>query len=209
MKAIILAGGYGKRLLPLTKTIPKPLIKINGQSVIKYNINLLKAHKFQPHTIIVSLLYKQDKFYSSLKSTGVVFDIQDKDLGTAGAIAHAKMYFKDPVPFVVLNGDTVTNINLFRMAYKHFAHGKLATVFSQKDAVNSGGTYVFSPQVLRLIPEHEATSIHKDLIPFLQKNDQVEVFNPPDTFYFDIGTPNKLARAKKYFEKNEKFTPMS
>ena len=78
---------------------------------------------------------------------------------------------------------------------------KQVTIFSQKDAINSGGVYLFNTKILGLIPSRIAYSLHKDFIPKLEESDMVQTYNPPSTYYFDIGTPSKLKKAKEYFER--------
>ena len=176
-------------------------MEVNGLPVINYCIELLKANRILPQNIIISLLHQADKFVSGVKEPSITYDIQDRDYGTAGAVSHALRYLNQPLT-LVLNGDTITNLNILMMITKHLdALSKMVTIFSQKDAIHSGGVYLFNTKILGLIPSRISYSLHKDFIPRLVESNMVQIYNPPSTYYFDIGTPAKLKKAKEYFEK--------
>jgi len=120
MKAMILSGGRGKRLRPVTDTIPKPLIKINGKPLIEWKINYLK--KFGIKDIIICSGYKGKKIENYIKKKknfgcNIEYSVETSPLGTGGAIKKA---IKNVVgdSFIVLNGDIITNINLKKMMIK-------------------------------------------------------------------------------------------
>ncbi len=120
MKAIILAGGRGKRLRPITDKIPKPLIPINGKPLIERTIKYLK--KYGITEIIISSGYKSDlieKFLKNKKNFGceLIFSNEKTPLGTGGAIKKALKHV-DEESFLVLNGDIVTNIDLKKILRK-------------------------------------------------------------------------------------------
>ncbi|MDP6303202.1 MAG: nucleotidyltransferase family protein [Candidatus Nitrosopelagicus sp.] len=120
MKAIILAGGRGKRLRPITDKIPKPLIPINGKPLIERTIKYLK--KYGITEIIISSGYKSDlieKFLKNKKNFGceIIFSNEKTPLGTGGAIKKALKHV-DGESFLVLNGDIVTNIDLKKILKK-------------------------------------------------------------------------------------------
>ncbi len=106
MKAIILAGGRGKRLRPITDKIPKPLIPINNKPLIERTIKYLKRYGITE--IIISSGYKSnliEKFLKKKKNFGcnIIFSIEKTPLGTGGAVKKA-LTFVDEESFVVLNG---------------------------------------------------------------------------------------------------------
>jgi len=120
MKAIILAGGRGKRLRPITDKIPKPLIPINNKPLIERTIKYLK--KYGITEIIISSGYKSsliEKFLKNKKNFGceIIFSNEKTPLGTGGAIKKALKYV-DEESFLVLNGDIVTNIDLKKILKK-------------------------------------------------------------------------------------------
>ena len=119
MKAIILAGGRGKRLRPITDYVPKPLIPINNMPIIEWQIKYLKKHGISE--VIICSGYKSEmiKNYLANKKLGVkiIFSIESKPLGTGGAIKKAAKKIKDN-SFIVINGDIITNIDLKKLIGK-------------------------------------------------------------------------------------------
>ena len=116
MKAIILAGGFGKRLKPITDYVPKPLVPIKNIPIIDWQIKYLK--KFGVDEVIVSTGYKKDMIENYLKSKehniNIKYSHEKSPLGTGGAIKKAGNLVKDDT-FFVMNGDIITNIDLNKM----------------------------------------------------------------------------------------------
>ena len=116
MKAIILAGGFGKRLKPITDYVPKPLVPIKNIPIIDWQIKYLK--KFGVDEVIISTGYKKDMIENYLKSKdhniNIKYSHEKSPLGTGGAIKKAGNLIKDDV-FFVMNGDIITNIDLNKM----------------------------------------------------------------------------------------------
>ena len=119
MKAIILAGGRGKRLKPVTDYVPKPLVPIKNIPIIEWQIKYLK--KFGIKEVIICTGYKADMIesYLNVKKLGIKikFSIEKSPLGTGGAIKKAGKMIKEK-SFFVINGDTITNIDLRKLASK-------------------------------------------------------------------------------------------
>ena len=119
MKAIILAGGRGKRLKPVTDYVPKPLVPIKNIPIIEWQIKYLK--KFGVSEVIICSGYKTEMIenYLNMKNMGVKikFSIEKYPLGTGGAIKKAGKMIKDK-SFFVINGDTITNIDLKKLSKK-------------------------------------------------------------------------------------------
>lgn len=117
MKAIILAGGRGKRLKPMTDYVPKPLVPINNIPIIEWQIKYLK--KFGIDEVIVCSGYKTKMIenHLTMKDLGIKikFSVEKSPLGTGGAIKKAGKMIKDD-DFFVINGDTITNIDLKKLA---------------------------------------------------------------------------------------------
>ena len=123
MKAIILAGGRGKRLRPITDYIPKPLVPLNNIPIIDWQIKYLK--KFKVDEIIICTGYKTEMiqhFLSVKDNFGIKirFSVEKNPLGTGGAIKQAGKLIKDK-SFLVINGDTITNIDLNKLLKKQNA----------------------------------------------------------------------------------------
>ena len=117
LKAIILAGGRGKRLRPITDYVPKPLIPIKNIPIIEWQIKYLK--KFGINEVIICTGYKQEMIENHIvsKKVGVEvkYSIEKSPLGTGGAIKKAGKMIKDK-SFFVINGDTITNIDLKKLS---------------------------------------------------------------------------------------------
>ncbi|MCQ3944678.1 MAG: D,D-heptose 1,7-bisphosphate phosphatase, partial [bacterium] len=129
MKAIILAGGKGTRLLPLTDSIPKPMVMIAGKPLLQYQIDLLKDNGFTEITLIVNYLGEKIKdYFQDGTKFGVKIDyvFETEPLGTAGTIG--KMAKKLHEEFLVLYGDLLLNIDLKSLVKFHKKHKGLGTL---------------------------------------------------------------------------------
>ena len=113
MKAMVLAAGFGKRLSPLTDTLPKPLIKVGDQSLIQRNINYLIDNGFSEFIINVS--HHSDQVINHVKeifpNINILFSIEDKPLGTGGGILKA-LPIIGTKPFLLINSDIFHNIDI-------------------------------------------------------------------------------------------------
>jgi mannose-1-phosphate guanylyltransferase len=118
MKAVILAGGEGRRLRPLTDDRPKPLLEIGGKPIIEWQIMWMKHFGFDSFTILAG--YMKDKLVTRL-GTGsklgvdINFSIEEEPLGTGGAIKGIENTFRKEEKFLIANGDIITNIDLGRL----------------------------------------------------------------------------------------------
>ena len=229
MKAIILAGGRGKRLRPITDKIPKPLIPINNKPLIERTIKYLK--KYGITEIIISSGYKSnliEKFLKKKKNFGcnIVFSIEKTPLGTGGAIRKA-LRFVDEESFVVLNGDIVTNIDLKKILKKPntIAANELKTKFGTMDIRNNKilkfnekkdvsnvwmnpGIYHLSADVYRLLPTKG--SLEGIVFPILAKKKQLHTVKFKNVFWHSIdshkdiescGNDMKSKKYSKYFRR--------
>ncbi|MCS6784156.1 MAG: nucleotidyltransferase family protein [Candidatus Caldarchaeum sp.] len=121
MKAVLLSGGFGKRLKPLTESIPKPLIEIAGKPIIVWQIEWLKKHGI--NEFIVCAGYLREKIIEALGSghrlgVKVGYSVEDEPLGTGGALKNAEHLIKSDKVFVVVNGDVLTTLNPLRLVEK-------------------------------------------------------------------------------------------
>ena len=174
MKAIILAGGRGKRLRPITDKIPKPLILINNVPLIERSIKYLK--KFGINEIIICSGYRSKQIETFLKKNKnfrckIEFSVEKTPLGTGGAIRKAMEKISDE-SFVVINGDVITNINLKNILSKPntIASNELKTQFGTMEIKNNKiikfnekidvenvwmnpGIYHLSSEIKKLLPK--------------------------------------------------------
>ena len=113
MKVMILAAGYGKRLLPLTKETPKPLLKVGNKTLIQHNIEHLIKNDFTEFVINISHLghmienHVKEKF----SNINIEFSKEDKPLGTGGGILNAIDLLGDE-NFLVMNSDIFHKIDI-------------------------------------------------------------------------------------------------
>jgi mannose-1-phosphate guanylyltransferase/phosphomannomutase len=121
MKAVIIAGGLGTRLRPLTYNTPKPIVPVANRAFVLHQIDLLRQHGISE--VILNLHYLSGSIRSILddgKDLGVKvrYSIEEHPLGTAGAVKNAEEYFDDG-PMVVFNGDVLTDINISQIIDFH------------------------------------------------------------------------------------------
>ena len=120
MRAIILAGGLGTRLRPLTYDTPKPLLPIKDKPLIEWAILNLKKHGITD--IILSIGYKSEMIKDYFKSgeelgVDISYNVEEEFLGTGGAIKEASMTFKEP--FIALNGDNLADFDFNKQFELH------------------------------------------------------------------------------------------
>jgi NDP-sugar pyrophosphorylase family protein len=114
VKAVILAGGYGKRLRPLTDDKPKPLIEIAGKPILEWQILWLKS--FGITSFIILAGYKKEVLVEWVTKNkarlGIecLFSMEEEPLGTGGAIYQVKSFLNED--FIAVNGDILTNLDI-------------------------------------------------------------------------------------------------
>ncbi len=141
MKAVIMAGGFGTRIQPLTSSIPKPMIPLFNRPIMLHIVELLKKHDI---TELVMLLYHQPevikKFFRDGSDFGVkiTYVIPLQDMGTAGAVKAAEKYLNER--FLVISGDLLTDFNLRKVINFHNDNKAMATITltSVKDPLQFG-----------------------------------------------------------------------
>lgn len=179
--ALILAGGYGKRLRPLTLDKPKPLVTINDKPVIVYQLEWLKHYGIDEITLLAG--YHKEKLIEELGSgskyeVSISYVIEDEPLGTGGALKKAYHIYKNHEKFIVSNGDIITNIdpNKLLLSLKGNIIAAMAVVplrspygvldmdenglvkgFKEKpilyDYWINAGIYAFRPEIAEYLPE--------------------------------------------------------
>ncbi|WP_345980664.1 nucleotidyltransferase family protein [Sulfurimonas sp. HSL3-2] len=180
---IIMAGGLGTRLHPLTKDTPKPMLPVNGKPILERIIEKLINQGFQQFYISINYLGEQIKEYFQ---DGAKWDVsiqyleETKRLGTAGALYQLKNTISEP--FIVMNGDIITDLNFRDLLDFRKTTNSLSTmcIYKQVHQVPFGvvefddlkkmvsikekpkneyyvsmGIYAISPESLQYIPENE------------------------------------------------------
>lgn len=129
MKGLILAGGKGTRLRPLTLNTPKPIVPVANAPFLLYQIDLMLSAGI--HDVILSLSYQPRKIEDLLKDgadygIGIRYAVEGTPLGTAGAFKNAEDYLDSTT--VVFNGDILTGVDLAAVIRKHKEFGAVATL---------------------------------------------------------------------------------
>lgn len=181
--AVILAGGYGKRLRPLTQTTPKPLLKVAGKPIIVHQISWLKHNGIDE--IVVTVGWLKEKIIAELGSGSrygvtIVYAVEEEPLGTGGALYNVRELLSKREQFLVVNGDIITNLDpiplLEKIAGGRHAvsiaavelkstygvldidkDGDLVLSFREKPIIPdywiNAGIYAMTPEALRYMPQ--------------------------------------------------------
>jgi mannose-1-phosphate guanylyltransferase/phosphomannomutase len=129
MKAVVMAGGSGSRLRPLTVGRPKPMMPVVNKPVLAHILSLLKHHNFSEVIITVQFLADLiEDYFGDGSSLGMTlhYSVEEVPLGTAGSVKNAQRYLDES--FLVISGDAVTDINLSDIVQFHQKQGSLATL---------------------------------------------------------------------------------
>lgn len=129
MKAVVMAGGEGSRLRPITINRPKPMVPLVDRPVMAHIFELLKRHGITDVVVTVQYLanYIQDYFGDgSSYGVNIEYVVEEMPLGTAGSVKHAQHLLTDP--FLVISGDALTDIDLGKAIAHHHAQSAAATL---------------------------------------------------------------------------------
>jgi len=130
MKAVVMAGGEGSRLRPLTAQLPKPLLPVAGRPVMEHIVNLLRRHGITE--IVATVHYLADmieEHFGDGSAFGVRmhYEREETPLGTAGAVKQAHDFLRDDA-FLIISGDSLTDIDLTALIADHREHRVAATI---------------------------------------------------------------------------------
>ncbi|MFA5658806.1 MAG: sugar phosphate nucleotidyltransferase [Oscillospiraceae bacterium] len=217
MQAIIMAGGEGTRLRPLTCGIPKPLAPLCGRPVLEYILELLKSHRFNQATL--TLMYQGDRIVShfdddSFEGMALDYSFEDFPLGTAGCVRLASK--EDEA--LVISGDAMCDFDLTTAIDFHKKNNADATIvvkrvadprefglvlfdeqgritgFAEKPSFEScttdmanTGVYILSKSVLELIPENKKCDFAQDIFPLMLKKNMRLFAFEEAGYWCDIG----------------------
>ncbi len=131
MQAVVMAGGEGARLRPLTINRPKPMVPIANRPVMGHIIELLKRHNI--NQVVATLQYRADdiqNFFGDGSSAGVTmnYSVEPHPLGTAGSVKFADKYLARDEPFLIISGDALTDFNLTEIIDFHKRVGAAVTI---------------------------------------------------------------------------------
>jgi len=234
MQAIILAGGKGRRLLPYTTVLPKPLMPIGDYPIIEVILRQLKRCGF--HKVIICTGYLHELMHAYLDSNKILgMDIsythEDTPLGTIGPLRLIKNLDDT---FLVMNGDILTDLNYSNIIEAHKKCKAIATVAAYQRDVNidfgvlernnvnkiiafrekptyhfdvSMGIYVFSKKILNYVPIDTPYGFDQLMFTLTEKEEAVYSY-PHNGYWLDIGRPDDYARAIEEFDQNkDRFLP--
>jgi mannose-1-phosphate guanylyltransferase/phosphomannomutase len=129
MKAVIMAGGEGTRLRPLTSNCPKPMLPLANRPMMEHIVGLCKRHGIDEIVVTVAFLANQIRTYfgdGSAFGVRMVYATEDQPLGTAGSVRNAMAELDER--FLVISGDVLTDIDLDRIIDFHDEHKAMATI---------------------------------------------------------------------------------
>lgn len=193
MKAVVMAGGVGSRLRPLTIERPKPMVPLMNKPVLGHILELLKRHNITEVVITVQYLASliQDYFGngSSLGMT-IHYSVEETPLGTAGSVKNAQKYLDDT--FIVISGDALTNFDITSLVAYHKSINTLATLalYSVSNPIEYGViTLNNDSQILRFQEKPGRGSVMSDHV-----NTGIYVLEPEILDYFGFNVTFDFAK---------------
>ncbi len=234
MKAIVLAGGKGRRLAPYTKILPKPLMPIGDMPILEVILRQMKMAGIDDVVLTVGHLSGLMRtFFQDGQQLGVhiSYSYEETPLGTAGPIAFVEG-LNDP--FLVTNGAVLTTLRFVDLLRFHNEQQAAATIATHRREVKidlgviewddkpaikgyiekptydysvSMGVYVFDPRVIKFIPRGEYLDF-PDLVRKLINAGEKVVGYPFEGYWKDLGSPDDYEQAMIDFEKmHSEFLP--
>jgi len=229
VKAVILAGGLGTRLLPLTKKTPKPMLPLGEKPILEHLIDWSRKNGVKSIVLCVSYLRKTiEDYFEDGKKFGVSIEyaISNKPLATAGQLKTAEEFIEDT--FVCMYGDSIFDFSLRNMIKQHKAKKAFVTMslneyktnleygvietsktgkvlrWNEKPEIKANvnmGCYVMEPKVFSLIPKNKPYGMDDVIKKAMNRKKLVSSFITKKGFT-DIG--NKASYEKAYQEHIQK-----
>ena len=131
MKAVVMAGGEGSRLRPLTLNRPKPMLSVVNRPILGHILHLLEQHEILDVVITLQYMAAQVQDYfgdGRLLGMNIEYAIEESPLGTAGSVKNAHPLVADGEPFLVISGDALTDLDLTTLLKYHRDRGALLTM---------------------------------------------------------------------------------
>ena len=225
-KVVLMVGGLGTRLRPLTENIPKPMLNVGGKPILQTIIEKFVSYGFV--NIVMCVGYKsdviQDFFGDGMKfGANIEYVFEEKRMGTAGALSLLRT--KPDEPFFVMNGDLLTNVNFEHLLDFHMSNNSVATMCVREydfqvpyGVVNvedgailsieekpvhkffvSAGIYMLNPKCIDMIPENEfydMPTLFENLIE-MQKH---TISFPLREYWLDIGRIEEYEKANSEYD---------
>ncbi|MEM3383460.1 MAG: nucleotidyltransferase family protein [Nitrososphaerales archaeon] len=221
MKAVILAGGYGKRLRPLTTEKPKPLIEINKKPILIMQFDWLKSYGINEVILCVGFLKEKIiEYVGNGKRFGmkVGYAVEEDPLGTGGALLNSELLLRGEDKFIVLNGDVVTDLDLSKLISNYDKIGNIALVplrssygvimindkdeiieFKEKPVLRdfwiNAGVYCLSHDIFNYLPEKG--DIETTAFPKLAKEKKLGAVKYANCFWKAIDVQKDIEEAER------------
>jgi len=222
LKAIILAGGLGKRLRPLTDERPKPMIEVSNIPIIEWQIKWLKKHKIDQIVICVGYLKEQiiDYIASGSKfGVKVGYAVEEEPLGTGGALKNAESLLDGGKEegFFMINGDILTNLDSLKLKISDTSaalalvqlrisygvveinHDFKVLGFVEKPLIDdqwiNAGVYYFTKKVFSYLPDNG--NIELTALPTMAKESMLKAVKYENTFWRSIDSHKDIEEAAK------------
>lgn len=211
MKAIIMAGGRGERLKPITDTIPKPMVEVAEKPILLHVVNLFK--KYGINDFVFTLCHLSNKitsYFGNGSKFGINIDYlvenSEMPMGTAGGIALSKKYINST--FIVTSGDILRKINIKKMIEYHKQKNSFATLNTYKRFGSNPKSMILfdnNRQIKKFVERPNSDNIKKD---FVWSNGSFYIFEPeifdfiPKNLESDFGKnifPELLKHGKKIY----------
>lgn len=220
--AVLMAGGKGERLRPLTEKTPKPLVKVGDKSIIDYNIERLISYGIKNINVTINYLGEQLENHFSVPKNGIKVNTirEPKFLGTMGSILFVNDFHNDTI--LIMNSDLFTNIDYedFYLHFKeHDADMSVATIpydvsipfgifelegrnirgVKEKPIYHyyaNAGIYLIKKDVLKFIPKNVFFNA-TDLIEVLVRQQMKVIRFPITGYWIDIGQHTDLCKAQE------------
>ena len=222
----MLVGGEGTRLRPLTETIPKPLVPLMDRATLDHVLDHLARHGV--HEVVLSSSYLEETFRAFIEARrgdpAITWITEDAPLDTGGAIVNALSRLGSNEPFLALNGDILTDLDLTEMIAFHRERRAVATIalarvadarpfglvptedggrvieFREKPQERIGGsinagTYVLHPDALSAWETAGRVNIEREIFPALIAQGRPLYGFETDAYWIDLGTPEKYLQA--------------
>lgn len=221
MKAVILAGGFGKRLRPLTDQKPKPMIEVLNVPIIEWQVKWLK--KFGISEVIACVGYMKEQIIDHIGSGSrlgvrVGYVVEEEPLGTGGALKNAESLLAGQDSFFMINGDILTELDPNKLRNNGGSLQSLALVplrspygvveldknarvlgFVEKPRIPdkwiNAGVYHFTPDVFGYLPENG--NIEMTALPALAKEGKLAATKYDDTFWRSIDSHKDIEEAAR------------
>lgn len=220
MKAVLLIGGTGKHAQPKALKRHKSLTVLAGKTLIEWQIEWLKRHKI---TSLILLAGSSGGEVAEYLGTGrkyginVTFVFEEEPLGTAGAIRNAYELLKSEEMFIAMNGDVITDIDLYKMRLGRDEVAVMATVplkttygvvivrgskvaqFYDRPVLENywlnAGVYLMSQRIFSYLPE--TGNLEKTAFPKLAREDKLGAYPVGNVLWYSIETERDLTEAEK------------